>query len=331
MLRAGDRLRAEAACTTWPSGAHRDPLVDLITWDDDVRDTAPGRPAHDPRFRPSWSPEMLLGANYVGRAFAMRRARYLAIGGVRAEAGAAMHWDLLLRSGLEAERVTRVARVLSSVARRERRAGPDGVRVVQQHLDRAGRPASAEAAGDVVRVRWDAGPTWPKVSVVIPTRHNRAMLVDLPAVAGAHRLPATSRWSIVDNGGRTPENEQWYADNDAGARRSTSCGGTSRRSTTPRSTTPASTRTGGEVLVFLNDDTELLDPAWMKELVGWARASPRSASWACSSSAPTASIQHAGVILGLERLRRPRLRGHARRRSDTPLRLRPTGTATSWP
>ncbi len=27
-----------------------------------------------PRFRPMWSPEMLLGANYIGRAFAASRA-----------------------------------------------------------------------------------------------------------------------------------------------------------------------------------------------------------------------------------------------------------------
>ena len=82
---------------------------------------------------------MLLGANYIGRSFAMRRARYLAIGGVRADAGAAVHWDLLLRSGLEAERVIRVARVLSSVPARTAEPVTDGVRIVQEHLDRVGR------------------------------------------------------------------------------------------------------------------------------------------------------------------------------------------------
>jgi O-antigen biosynthesis protein len=295
LLHAGDRLRSGCLYHV-AAAARRDPLVDLITWDDDVRDdrTPLGR-HHDPRFRPSWSPETLLGANYVGRAFAMRRARYLAIGGVRADAGAAVHWDLLLRSGLEAERVTRVARVLSSVPARTAEPVTDGVRIVQEHLDRVGRPASAEAVGDVVRVRWE--PTaWPKVSVVIPTRHNRKML--------ATCLPSLARTDypdfevvIVDNGGRTPENEQWYADNDHGLGLDVLWW-----DVTPFNYSQVNNagvrRTSGEVLVFLNDDTEVLDPSWMKEMVGWA-VEPEIGIVGLQLIGPDDRIQHAGVILGL--------------------------------
>ncbi len=56
-----------------------DPAVDLVHWDDDLLDEA-GR-AHEPRFRPSWSPEMLLSANYLGRSFAVRRRRLVEAGG----------------------------------------------------------------------------------------------------------------------------------------------------------------------------------------------------------------------------------------------------------
>jgi GT2 family glycosyltransferase/glycosyltransferase involved in cell wall biosynthesis len=295
LLEAGDRLRPGCLYHV-AAAARRDPLVDLITWDDDVREErAPVRRHHDPRFRPSWSPETLLGANYVGRAFAMRTARYRAIGGLRAEAGAASHWDLLLRSDLEAERVTRVPRVLSSVPERVAEPLADGVRVVQQHLDRAGRAATAEPAGDVVRVRWQRE-SWPKVSVVIPTRHNRTML--------ATCLPSLARTEypdfevvIVDNGGRTPENEQWYADNDNGLGIDVLWW-----DVTPfnysQVNNAAVRRTSGEVLVFLNDDTEILDPSWMKELVGWA-VEPEIGIVGLQLIGPDDRIQHAGVILGL--------------------------------
>jgi GT2 family glycosyltransferase/glycosyltransferase involved in cell wall biosynthesis len=295
LLQAGDRLRS-ACLYQVAAAARQDPLVDLITWDDDVRDDRIPLGRHrDPRFRPSWSPETLLGANYVGRAFAMRRARYLAIGGVRADAGAALHWDLLLRSDLEAERVSRVARVLSSVPSRTAEPITDGVQIVQEHLDRAGRPASAEAAGDVVRVRWE--PTaWPKVSVVIPTRHNRKML--------ATCLPSLARTDypefevvIVDNGGHTAENEQWYADNDHGLGLDVLWW-----DVTPfnysQVNNAAVRRTSGEVLVFLNDDTEVLDPSWMKELVGWA-VEPEIGIVGLQLIDPDDRIQHAGVILGM--------------------------------
>ena len=51
--------------------ARDDPTIELVTWDDDELD-ADGVPGH-PLIHPSWSPETLLGANYLGRSFAIRR------------------------------------------------------------------------------------------------------------------------------------------------------------------------------------------------------------------------------------------------------------------
>jgi O-antigen biosynthesis protein len=292
LLEAGDRLEPDCIYHV-AVHARRDPLVDLITWDDDVHD-GHSKP-RDPRFHPAWSPETLLGANYIGRAFAMRRARYAALGGVRAAAGDALHWDLLLRSGLEAERVTRIERVMSSVPERRPEPVADGVRIVGEHLQRTGAPAVAEAAGDVVRVRWDL-PRWPKVSVVIPTRHNRQML--------ATCLPSLARTDypdfdvvIIDNGGHTEENEKWYADNDAGLGVQVLWW-----DTTPfnysQVNNAAVEHASGEVLVFLNDDTKVLDPSWMKELVGWT-VRPEIGIVGLQLTGLDGRIQHAGVILGL--------------------------------
>jgi GT2 family glycosyltransferase/glycosyltransferase involved in cell wall biosynthesis len=292
LLRAGDELSPDCLYEV-ATAARRDPLVDLVTWDDDVRS---GGRHTDPLFRPSWSPELLLGAPYLGRAFAIRRARFLAAGGLRTEAGDALHWDLLLRSGLQSERVTRIARVLSSVPARETVPAADAVRVVQQHLDRTGIPARAESSGaGRVRLQWTLD-EWPSVSIVIPTRHNRPMLSTcLPSLARTD-YPSFDV-VIVDNGGQTPENEKWYAGreldfpvevlwwhehpfnysavNNAAARASS-----------------------GEVLVFLNDDTEVLDPAWLKELVGWAMQ-PDIGLAGLQLTGPDGKIQHAGVILGM--------------------------------
>jgi GT2 family glycosyltransferase/glycosyltransferase involved in cell wall biosynthesis len=295
VLTPGDRLRPDCLYHV-ASSTRRDPLVDLLTWDDDVCDGPAALAKHrDPRFRPSWSPETLLGANYVGRAFAMRRARFMAVGGMRPQAGAAMHWDLLLRSGLEAERVTRIARVLSSVPERRPEPVADAVPMVQEYLDRAGRAAVAEAVGNVVRVRW-ALESWPKVSVVIPTRHNRAMLSTC--------LPSLARTDypdfevvIVDNGGQSEENEKWYADNDAGLGVDVLWWDVAPFNYS-QVNNAAVKRTSGEVLVFLNDDTEVLDDSWLKEIVGWA-VHPDVGIAGLQLIGPDDRIQHAGVILGM--------------------------------
>jgi GT2 family glycosyltransferase/glycosyltransferase involved in cell wall biosynthesis len=302
LLAAGDRLSPEALYTV-ASTAHQDPLVDLVHWDDDRLDEF-GRRV-DPRFRPAWSPDMLLSANYLGRSFALRRARYRAAGGLRAESADALHWDLLLRCGLDDARVARVARVLGSVAARDTAVSPAAVRAVQDHLDRSGAPGTAAAAGDVVRVEWRLDSP-PHVTVVIPTRHNRRMLgTCLPALAKTD-YPSFDV-TIVDNGGRSAENEQWYAEHGYGLEldvlwwtqqpfnySAVNNGAVAAAD----AAADAGRHPRAEVLVFLNDDTETLDPGWLRELVGWATR-PEIGCAGMQLIGPDGMLQHAGAVLGM--------------------------------
>ena len=289
-LEAGDTLSPGclyevAACML------RDPLVELVTWDDEV--PAERGPRHVPRLRPSWSPELLLSADYLDGCFAIRASRAQDAGCTCPEAGTALLWDLILRCNLAADRVTRVPKVLS---RRQRRAAPapeDAVRVVANTLERRRWPASAMWAGEGVVIEW-ALPSWPRMSVVIPTRHNRDFvgpLLDGLARSGYPELEVV----IVDNGPRTSDNERWYGErplrptviwwdqpfnysavNNAGARAAT-----------------------GSVLLFLNDDIRVgPDPSWLKDLAGWA-AVEEIGSVGMQLLDIRGRIQHGGVILGL--------------------------------
>jgi GT2 family glycosyltransferase len=55
----------------------------------------------------------------------------------------------------------------------------------------------------------------------------------------------------------------------------------------------------GDVLVFLNNDTEVLDPGWLSELVRWA-CRPEIGVAGAQLRYPDGDIQHAGIILGME-------------------------------
>jgi GT2 family glycosyltransferase/glycosyltransferase involved in cell wall biosynthesis len=291
ILQAGDVLAPDCLFEA-ASSVHRDPRVQVVTWDDDV---VTGRGRQDPRFRPSWSPEMLLGADYVGRAFAVRRGRWEDVGGLSDVPASVRTWDLLLRIDPEIAETVRVPRVLSSVVERPAVVLADAVPVVQAHLDRRGWPARAEARGDVVHVRWNL-PSWPRVSVVIPTRHNRTMLQRcLPGLATTDYPDFEVR--IVDNGGQTPENEQWYRDNSAGLDLSV-LWWHQQPFNYSQVNNAAVAETDGEILVFLNDDTEVLDASWLKELVGWATR-PQVGITGLQLLGPAGEIQHAGAILGL--------------------------------
>lgn len=292
LLRAGDVLAPDCLYTV-AAVAHQDPLIDLVSWDDDLIDE---RGHHtEPRFRPSWSPEMLLGANYLGRSFALRRSRYLWAGGLRERDPDVMIWDLLLRCQLDGERAARVSRVLGSVTGRPARLDDDAARAVTEHLERLGWPATAELDGDLVRVRWhfDASP---HVTVLIPTRHNRPMLsACLPSLARTDypRFDVV----IVDNGGRTASNERWYKAHSDDLDLSV-VWWDKEPFNYSEVNNAAVEQARGEVLVFLNDDTEVLDPSWMTELVGWVTR-PEIGVAGLQLMSPDGTLQHAGAIVGL--------------------------------
>jgi GT2 family glycosyltransferase/predicted SAM-dependent methyltransferase/glycosyltransferase involved in cell wall biosynthesis len=290
-LDAGDELAPDCLYHVALS-AHRDPLVDLVYWDDDLLQ---GKERTTPRFRPSYSPDMLTGADYIGHSFALRRERFLINDGWRDGFGDASTWDLLLRCDLHSERVARVPRVLGHVHRRYDRPDGAGVRALTDHLVRKGLPATAVATGQGVRTVWDDA-DGPRVTVVICTRHNREMLETcLPSLASTTYAPGFDV-VVVDNGGQSKANEKWYADNSHGLDLKVEWW-TEPFNYSAVNNLGASLGTG-EVIVFLNDDTKVLDPTWMGEIVGWAKQ-PDVGVAGLQLIGPDDEIQHAGAILGI--------------------------------
>lgn len=288
---AGDVLAPDCLYEV-ATAATRDPLVDVVYWDDDLIRGSHSRCT--PRFRPSWSPEMLLGANFVGWSFAIRLSRFRAAGGLRPETEEACFWDLLLRADLGDTSAFRLPRVLSHLVRRRERVTAAGVGAVSERLASLGVPARVEAAGGCVRLRWELA-RWPRVSVLIPTRHNRTLLGNcLPSLATTDY--PDFEVIVIDNGERTRENEEWYE---------TSFDGLDLRIewwdqpfNYSAVNNHAARRATGDVLVFLNDDTEALSPDWLREMVGWAQQ-PGIGTVGLQLLGPDGRIQFAGTIIGL--------------------------------
>lgn len=293
--RPGDVFERDAAFhiadTAW-----RDPTVDLVYWDDDLIG-AGGIPT-GARFRPGWSPEMLLGANYVGRSFAIRRRRVQAAqaaGGLRPDLGPDWLWDLLLRSRFGPEQVWRSPRILAHLPARHDDVGPTGVGVVREHLAAAGEAAVVEGWHGMARVRWQPE-RWPLVSIVIPTRHNRPLLESCFTGLATTDYPAFEV-VVVDNGGRTDEREAWYATALPG--RPLQVTWWDQPFNYSAVNNAAARLAHGEILLFLNDDTEAIDPGWLKEMVSWAQR-PEIGIVGMQLIDGEGRIQHGGVVLGMQ-------------------------------
>jgi GT2 family glycosyltransferase len=268
-----------------------DPVHRVIAFDSDQL-TADGDRV-SPRFRPEWSPEALLGANYIGRAFAIRTAS------ARDDPGLALDdhgvWRLLLGAELTDAVMGRLPRVLLSEPEGERiPADVHDADMVAAALRTRGENATAAVDSGIVRVRFEPE-TWPTVSIVIPTRHSRANLERLLPSLATTRYPAFDV-TVVDNGDRTDEAEAWYDGFDPGIaiRRSW---WTEQPFNYSRVNNVAARESSGEVLVFLNDDTEIVDPDWLREMVGvLLREGVGTVGYQLRTD--DGLVQHGGVVLG---------------------------------
>lgn len=294
LLEAGDLLEPDFAFHVAARGWD-DPFLTVIHWDDDVLVGPDAETVDHPRFRPAWSPETLLSANYLGRSFAVRRDRLAEVGPPDlAGLGDAAWWDLLLRLDPTDVQVGRIPRVVHHLRSRPAATGDGGVAVVQAHLERSGRAGHVSSTADGVRVTWELDDP-PHVTVIIPTRHNRPLLSTcLPSLAKTD-YPSFDV-VVVDNGGRTPENEAWYATEAFGLDLTVRWWDEPFNYSAVNNWAAADAR--GEVFVFLNDDTELLDAHWLHELVSWVRQ-PGIGLVGVQLTGPDGEIQHGGVVLGM--------------------------------
>ena len=297
-LEAGDLcepdLVFEVAAAVWEQ-----PTVDIVHVDDDL--LAADGSVSTPRFRPSWSPDTLLSANYLGRSFAVRRralAEHASVADVTDTD--ALWWDLLLGLDLGDEQVRRIPQVLLHLGRRPA-APADGNLLVEAHLHRRGHAPEQvsvqAAAGDTVRVRWipDA---WPSVDIVIPTRHNRPLMTAALASLASTDYPGLGV-RIIDNGGRTPDNEAWYQAQAESLGLDLQVEWWDEPFNYSRVNNVAAAASGADVLVFMNDDAVAVDADWLREVAGWAQQ-PDIGLVGLQLIDGDGNIQHGGVILGLE-------------------------------
>ncbi len=281
----GDTFRIDAVFrivdSVWSS-----PSCVLVHWDDELSGPS------DPRIRPSWSPATLLSANYLGRSFAVRRGAVQPTSG-RGLVGSDLEvWDTLLGLGLDSDSVRRVSAVLSTISRRPDPTPAGGEKIVGAALERAGAPAGARRARGRVELEWKFD-TRPTVSIVIPTRHNRAMMG--PCLSSIANSDVTGvEVVVIDNGGHTPGNEAWYREFGLDL----SVVWWSEPFNYSAVNNRGAAAAGGDVLVFLNDDTEILDPGWLDELVGLA-IQPTVGVVGVQLLDPEGRIQHGGVVMGI--------------------------------
>ena len=269
---------------------------DLLYSDEDRQDERGRRSS--PRFKPSWSPDLLVSHNYVGRLTMMRVSTGLDAGGFRDGFPGHEEWDLLLRlsrSDLVAHRVPRC------VYHRRHTGKPADIvpadPVQRDHIQALGlsaTPAAADA-GRGSRTAWSIQGD-PLVSIVIPNRNAGEVLAT--CLKGLLQGTPSPRREIVivDNGSTEPAVLALYRDlEETGAGRIVPF---DRPFNYSAACNAGAAGAKGDLLLFLNNDIEIVEPGWLEELVRWAQL-PQVGIVGGKLLYPDRLIQHAGVAFGL--------------------------------
>lgn len=273
LLFPGDRLAPHAVEQFLRAAASG---VDVVYADDD-RIAADGERV-DPRFKPDWNPYLAYAMDYVGNACAFS-ARLLAAEGP-------LHRELT--------RATCHALLLAAA----RRYGDACIAHLAQVLLHHADIDTHSVPGPLLPGRATLlAADQPLVSVIIPTRDRVALLES--CIEGLLQRTAYRPLEIivVDNDSRDPATLDYLAQlHDTGQGKVLRCPGAFNFA---RLCNRAARVAKGELLLLLNNDIVVRDNAWLDELVMLAVR----ADVGCVGPMllyPDDSVQHAGLVLGLQ-------------------------------
>jgi GT2 family glycosyltransferase/glycosyltransferase involved in cell wall biosynthesis len=282
------------------------PDADIVYYDED-KITEDGAQRHSPWFKPSGhSPDLLLSTNYLMHGV-FRRSLVAQVGGFDPAADGAQDWDLALRLTERTSKIVHIPRVLyhwrqvPGSASRDANAKPWALagqeHALRGHLERTG-PHGAQ----VVRLSpSDLRVAWPTsgrlVSIIIPSRDK----VDLLRACLSSIFAQTSYPSyevlIVDNGSEEPRTLAYYEELRADER--VRVIPFAEPFNWSRANNRGAAEARGDLLLFLNNDTEARDAGWLTELAGWTER-PEVGVVGCRLVRPDGTTQHAGIAIGVE-------------------------------
>lgn len=285
---------------------NENPDIDVIYTDED-KINGRGNAYFGPHFKPDFSMELLCCNNYICHLFGARRELVRRAGLLDTEYNGAQDLDFVLRCCEKARCIHHIPKVLyhwrthpgSTAGNPESKkyAFEAGRRAVEAHYRRMGIAASVESTRLLGRYRTRfAIQGEPLVTILIPNKDHREDLRRCLESIWEKTTYPNYEILIAENNSREPETEEYYrslAEN--GSVRVLRYQGDFNFAAIHNFAVP---RGRGEYLLLLNNDTEVISPDWIQELLGLCQK-PDVGAVGAKLYYPDGTIQHAGVILGL--------------------------------
>ncbi|HKU17745.1 MAG TPA: glycosyltransferase family 2 protein [Candidatus Saccharimonadales bacterium] len=286
--------------------AHPEALV--IYSDEDKIDEQGKR--FDPYFKSDWNPDLFRGHNMISHLGIYKASVVKEIGGFRVGYEGSQDYDLALRITENAARheVVHIPHVLyhwraiagsTALGPGEKNYAHIASRkALSAHLERIG------LAGEFLEMPRFQG-NWsfrlsltsqPKISIIIPTRDGLDYLTRCINSIRQHSTYKNYEIIIVNNQSSEPEVFVWF--DEQAAMPDTKVLHYDRPFNFSAINNFAATQAEGDLLLFLNNDTEVLTKEWLEEMAAHAMR-PSVGAVGAMLYYPDDTVQHAGVVLGL--------------------------------
>ncbi len=270
-------------------------------------------------FKPSLSPELLLCKNYINHLTVVKTSTLRRLGGLRPEFDGAQDWDLQLRMlGEIRDDLTlskRIPRILyhwrslpsstSTGAGAKSYALEAGRRAVKSYLDSAveGCEVVPTAGAKVInRVIFPIPESTPLVSVLITTAGGYSVVrACLDSLFGKTTYKNYEVILRIDSNVAPSSRTIMYLDSFAATHRFSyylNIRHANAGFNYSVAVNDLANRSNGDLLVFLNDDTEIIEGEWLNEMVS-VLSVPGVGIVGAHLLYPNGQIQHGGVMVGM--------------------------------
>ncbi len=306
-----DDLLAEQALYEVAAELEQHPDADLIYSDEDRIDGNGRR--FQPYFKPDWNIDLMLGQNFFCHLGVYRRALLSRIGGLReGVVDGSQDYDLALRAAAASApaRIHHIPAMLyhwrlsqkpTSFSQTQLdRCVAAAQRAIRDYLQARGvvgaEVVPAPGNADWTRVIWPLPDPAPRVTLIVPTR-DRAELLARCADGVLQRTDYPNiELLIVDNDSRDPAALALLTWLEGDHRvRVLPFAGPFNYAALNNAAVRAAT---GEVVVLLNNDIDVIDAGWLREMVSLA-IRPDVGAVGAKLLFGDGRIQHGGVVLGV--------------------------------
>lgn len=281
--------------------------LDLIYTDEDLCDEK-GERFFAPRMKPDFNPDFLRSINYICHLVLVRRSLAEEVGLLRKQCDGAQDYDFLLRCIEKTDRVYHIPKVLyhwrvseTSTAGNQdskRYAIDAGKLALTEHYARLGYEAEVEYTGIFIMYRMRLKlKSQPLVTILIPNKDQAETLANcLSSIYEKTDYPYFEIL-VVENNSEKEETFAYYEkmkQEHENFHVVTYQGGFNYSAINNFGVRHAK----GEYLLFLNNDTEVISPFWIREMLGFCQREDTAAVGA-KLFYPDGLVQHCGVVVGI--------------------------------